>query len=156
MHLTETSRVCCTSGWPWSSWPIRWTCWAPTQRRSCDRRWPVIVLKTFISRCRQKWVGSMYTTLNGTKQRFVSSIGNIEKAMWVFNCMGRSGWYGQSKIIFQTGNNFPQVRHDYFQKITQIRKSWAPSFSKQKRNVGSSQWLKKLMYLNYKTYFLNQ
>ena len=24
-------------------------------------------------------------------QRFVSSIGNIEKAVWVFNCLGRSG-----------------------------------------------------------------
>ena len=39
-------------------------------------------------------------------QRFVSSIGNIEKAMWVFNCRGRSGWFGQSEIILQTDNNF--------------------------------------------------
>ena len=28
-------------------------------------------------------------------QRFVSSIGNIEKAMWVFNSLGRLGWFGQ-------------------------------------------------------------
>ena len=26
-----------------------------------------------------------------TAQRFVSSIGNIEKATWVFNCLGRPG-----------------------------------------------------------------
>ena len=39
-------------------------------------------------------------------QRFVSSIENIEKAMWVFNCLGRSGWFGRSEIIFQTDNNF--------------------------------------------------
>ena len=39
-------------------------------------------------------------------QRFVSSIGNIEKAMWVFNCLGRLGWFGQSKIILQTDINF--------------------------------------------------
>ena len=42
------------------------------------------------------------------------------------------------------------------QKIAQIGKSWAPLFSNQKRNVGSSQWLKKLVDLNYKTYLLNQ
>ena len=39
-------------------------------------------------------------------QRFVSSIGNIEKAMWVFNCLDRLGWFGQSKIILQTDINF--------------------------------------------------
>ena len=39
------------------------------------------------------------------QQRFVSSIGNIEKAMWVFNCLGRSGWFGQSEIILRTDIN---------------------------------------------------
>ena len=41
-------------------------------------------------------------------QRFVSSIGNIEKAMWVFNHLGRfgrSGWFWQPEIILQTDNN---------------------------------------------------
>ena len=38
-------------------------------------------------------------------QRFVSSIGNIEKAMWDFYCLGRSGWFGQSEIILQTDVN---------------------------------------------------
>ena len=28
-------------------------------------------------------------------QRFVSSIENIEKAMWVFNFLGRLGWFGE-------------------------------------------------------------
>ena len=32
-------------------------------------------------------------------QRFVSSIGNIEKAMRVFNCLCRSDWFGQSEIV---------------------------------------------------------
>ena len=43
----------------------------------------------------------------GSNQRFVSSIGKIEKAMWVFNCLGRSGWFGQSEVILQTDINFP-------------------------------------------------
>ena len=42
------------------------------------------------------------------------------------------------------------------QKVTQIRKSWAPSFSNQKSDVGSTQWLKKLMDLYHKTLNLNQ
>ena len=33
--------------------------------------------------------------LNGVNQRFVSSIGNIEKAVWVFNCLGRPGRFWQ-------------------------------------------------------------
>ena len=68
-------------------------------------------------------------------QRFVSSIGNIEKAMRVFNCLGRSAWFGQSEIILQTDNNFPMYDNFQidFQKITQIRKSWAPLFSNQKK-----------------------
>ena len=43
-----------------------------------------------------------------------------------------------------------------FERITQIRKSWAPSFSNQKKNVGSRQWLNKLMDLNHKILTLNQ
>ena len=79
-------------------------------------------------------------------QRFVSSIGNIEKALWVFNCLGRWAKLGSQKLFFKLTSIFPQKIHDNFQleiqKITQIRKSWAPSFSNQKRNVCFSQWLR--------------
>ena len=30
-------------------------------------------------------------------QRFVSSIGNIEKAVWVFNCLGRPAVFGSTE-----------------------------------------------------------
>ena len=42
------------------------------------------------------------------RQRFVSSIGNIEKALWIFNCLGRSGW-------------FLAVRNDSWQPFFHIR-----------------------------------
>ena len=42
------------------------------------------------------------------------------------------------------------------QKSTQIKKSWAPSFSNPKRNIGSRLLLNKLMDLNHKIPTLNQ
>ena len=66
------------------------------------------------------------------------------------------GWFGQSEIILHTDNNF-YTSHNFqinIQKITQIRKSWAPLFSNQKKNFGFSQLLKSLMDLNHKTFFL--
>ena len=49
---------------------------------------------------------SFFLLKDDAAQRFVSSIGNIEKAMWVFNCLGRLGWFGQSEIILQTDVNY--------------------------------------------------
>ena len=97
-----------------------------------------------------------------TLQRFVSSIGNIEKAMWVFFYLGRSGWlgwFGQSENILHTDINFtkdPWQFSNWYSKNHPNQKSLAISFSNQKRNVGSIQWLKKLMVLNHKTNSLNQ
>ena len=72
---------------------------------------------------------------------------------------------GSQKLFSKLTSIFPRKTHDNFQidiqKITQIRKSWAPSFSNQKRNVGSSQWLKNswiwvikhILIINEKTLF---
>ena len=75
---------------------------------------------------------------------------------------------GQIRLIWAVINyssNWQQVfyiTHIYdnfqinIQEITQIRKSWASLISNQKKNVGSSQWLRKLMDLNHKTNSFNQ
>jgi hypothetical protein len=54
----------------------------------------------------QTWIDRSASSEHTISQRFVSSIGNIEKAMWVFNSLGRSGWFGQSEIILHTDINF--------------------------------------------------
>ena len=51
----------------------------------------------------------------------LSSIGNIEKAICVFNYLGRSGWFGQSKIILQTDINF--ATKDPWQFLNQYSKN---------------------------------
>ncbi len=56
---------------------------------------------------------------------------------------------------------FAHVRHKIifkliFKKLPKLEKSLAPSFSNQKRNIGSRQWLNKLMDLNNKILTLNQ
>ena len=58
-----------------------------------------------------------------------------------------SSKYSVSQKLFSKLTTIsPRKTQDNFEinikKSTQIRKSWAPSFSNQKRNVGSSQWLK--------------
>ena len=35
-------------------------------------------------------------------QRLVTSGGNIEKAMWVFNCLCRPGWFGQNWKLYKS------------------------------------------------------
>jgi hypothetical protein len=67
---------------------------------------------------------------------------------------------GSQKLFSKLTSIFPRKTHDNFQfniqKITQVRKRWSPLFLNHKRNVGSSQWLNKVMDLNHKTYFLDQ
>ena len=47
----------------------------------------IFAIKTKIKHCAQVKIGH--------RQRFVSSIGNIEKAKWVFDCLGRLGCFWQ-------------------------------------------------------------
>ena len=51
--------------------------------------------------------------------------------------------FGSQKVFSKLTTIFPRKTYDNFhieiQKITQIRKSWAPSFSNQKWNGASSQ-----------------
>ena len=77
------------------------------------KRSNTIMLRTpYLSSCTTLW--ALYTY-----QRFVSSIGNIEKALQVFNCLGRSEngliW---ADLIFLIN----------FQQYTHIRKSWGHPF----------------------------
>ena len=64
------------------------------------------------------------------------------------------------KLFFKLTTISPRKTQDSFkidtQKVTQIRKSWTPSFSNPKRNIGSWQLSKKLMDLNHKILTLNQ
>ena len=64
------------------------------------------------------------------------------------------------KLLSKLTTIFPRKTQDNFQiniqKSTQIRKSWAPSFSNQNRNIGSRQRLNKLVDLIHKILTLNQ
>ena len=72
-----------------------------------------------------------------------------------------SSKYSISQKLFSKLTSIsPHKTHDNFQiniqKDTQIRKSFAASFSNPKRNIGSRLLLNKLMDLNHKIPTLNQ
>ena len=54
---------------------------------------------TFLKNISVGWAFLSTTLLHkyGHTQRFVSSIGNIEKAVWVFNCLGRPAVFGSTE-----------------------------------------------------------
>ena len=82
-------------------------------------------------------------------------IGNIKKAMWVFNCLGRSGWFGQSEIILQTDKNFttkdPWQFSIWYSKNYPNQNKFGSLALKPKK-----EWLKKLMDLNHNINSFNQ
>ena len=75
-------------------------------------------------------------------QRFVSSIGNIEKVYEFSTVWANRADLGSQISFSKLTGIFPRKTHDNFQfniqKRSQIRKIWAPMFSNQKRNAGFS------------------
>ena len=83
--------------------------------------------------------------------------------MYIALCIFLNFWQvwaelGSQELYSKLTSIFPWKTHDSFkiniQKMNEIRKSWAPLFSNQKRNVCSSQWLKRFIDENQKTYFM--
>ena len=56
----------------------------------------------------------------GYNQRYVASIGNIEKAMWVFNCLGRPGCFGSNVVYAVKANVYRVFKLEMRKKTTLI------------------------------------
>ena len=50
------------------------------------------------------------------------SIGNIENAMWGFNCLGRLGRFGQYRFFLQTDSNFSSKGQFFVSILNKIPK----------------------------------
>ena len=81
--------------------------------------------------------------ITGHMQRFVSSIGTLKNLCEFSTVWADRAGLGSQKSFSKLTSILPRKAHDNLQidiqKITQIKKSLAPSFSNQKRNVGFSQ-----------------